>query len=896
MEIQRDSGAGHPDHKGHGTIWPLWFLMAIGLSITAGATWVARTVAQNEAEKDFFSSCNDVRATIIYRLAEHARILRGGAALFDATDRVTRKDWHTFVQRQKIEQQLPGIQGFGFALLIPREQLASHTQEIRREGFPNYLVKPEGDREIYSSIIYLEPFSGRNLRAFGYDMFSEPVRRAAMERARDTDAPALSGKVVLVQENETDVQAGTLMYTPVYQKGMPIETVEQRRACLYGWVYSPYRMTDLLKSIQGPGNLATYKFHRLQIFDDEQTAISSLLFDSQPTMMNSVSIFTRSLPVDFAGHRWTLLFSKADGMADANYHAGLLFASGSIITLLLFGLSQSVLANRFKDGQMAEQNAFSLSLRHAHDELENQVAKRTQELQQIVETLRVSENRLTVIRKELQAKNEELETILDNMPGLVFYKDTKNNFVKVNKYLANVQKTSKEAFQGKNLAELYSKAEADKYYSDDLAVFREGKPRLNIEEIWETASGQAWVSTSKIPIYDENNNPKGILGLSFDITEKKKLEILAREREERYHLLFDESPDAYLIMAFDRGQILACNQATERMLHGKREQILGMTPDQVSPCFQPDGRLSSEAAADRIAESLKSGSHRFEWLHRTLDGINFWAEETISVITMDGQKALLVAWRNITDRKRVEKELEKKSSELAESNAELEQFAYVASHDLRAPLCAIESLSEWLEQDLGGSLQGESAKHLQLLRNRAKRMEKLLDDLLEYARIGHGEATVGEIDAAALVKELVDFQGLKNRFDLKLRNLPVFTTIYTAFRQVLHNLISNVAKHHDKGNGVISVTALERDGFYEFSFADDGPGIPKEYQDKVFGMFQTLKPRDEVEGSGMGLAMVKKIIEHLGGNISLGAAQPRGLEVRFTWPIHMKKESGIDAG
>ena len=137
----------------------------------------------------------------------------------------------------------------GFSVLIPRAELARHVRELRQEGFPEYRLKPDGVRELYSAIIYLEPFTGRNLRAFGYDMFSELVRRAAMEQARDTGAAALSGKIVLVQETGADVQAGTLMYVPVYHKGLPLETVAQRRAALQGWVYSPYRMKDLIKGI-----------------------------------------------------------------------------------------------------------------------------------------------------------------------------------------------------------------------------------------------------------------------------------------------------------------------------------------------------------------------------------------------------------------------------------------------------------------------------------------------------------------------------------------------------------------------------------------------------------------------------------------------------------------------
>jgi CHASE1-domain containing sensor protein len=144
------------------------------------------------AKREFDVVCNEILSTIVDRLNAHEQILRSGAAYYEDSDGVTRDEWHRFTDRQKVQQQLPGIQGIGFALLIPRSQLAQHLQTIRAEGFPEYRVRPEGQRETYSSIIYLEPFADRNLRAFGYDMLTEPVRCEAMERASlDSHGPEI---------------------------------------------------------------------------------------------------------------------------------------------------------------------------------------------------------------------------------------------------------------------------------------------------------------------------------------------------------------------------------------------------------------------------------------------------------------------------------------------------------------------------------------------------------------------------------------------------------------------------------------------------------------------------------------------------------------------------------
>jgi len=201
------------------SIWLAWVLLSVGLIATIVATIYVKMDVEADTKREFDFACIKIQLMIDARMDAYAQILTSATAFFDASDKVTREEWHNFTMQQKLEQRLPGVQGIGFSLMIPRERLEQHIQEIRSQGFPDYNVKPEGDREIYTSIIYLEPFSGLNLRAFGYDMFSEPVRRMAMEWAMDLNVAALSGKVILVQETDQEVQAGTLMVCPGVPKG-----------------------------------------------------------------------------------------------------------------------------------------------------------------------------------------------------------------------------------------------------------------------------------------------------------------------------------------------------------------------------------------------------------------------------------------------------------------------------------------------------------------------------------------------------------------------------------------------------------------------------------------------------------------------------------------------------
>ncbi|MEI8078512.1 MAG: CHASE domain-containing protein, partial [bacterium] len=198
-------------------------------------------------------------------------------------------------------------------------------------------VWPAGERDVYSTIVFLEPLAGRNLRAFGYDMLTEPVRRAAMETARDEDQATLSGKVKLVQETGENVQAGILMYAPVYRMGAAHATVAERRAAIVGWVYSPYRMNDLMEGILDQGRLVNRKQLHLQIHDGAAAAPTALLYDSGQA--ESQTHWTRQVSVDSSGRQWLLTIEKPGVAASSGYgDVWMTLGAGGCICLLLAGL------------------------------------------------------------------------------------------------------------------------------------------------------------------------------------------------------------------------------------------------------------------------------------------------------------------------------------------------------------------------------------------------------------------------------------------------------------------------------------------------------------------------------------------------------------------------------
>jgi len=327
-------------------LWKSIIILIIGFSITFILSFYTYRNTEKQTNKEFALICNEIKTTINSRLHAHAQLLRSGASLFGASDTITRQDWKEFNKHEQIHENLPGIQGVGYSMIISKNQLETHIKDIQAQGFSDYTIKPAGERDIYTSIIYLEPFEGRNLRAFGYDMYSEPVRRAAMQQACDSDVAALSDKVILVQETDKDLQAGTLMYVPVYKNGKLTNTVAQRRSAIIGWVYSPYRMNDLMKGILGGWDSINSKRIRLQIYDDKNISDNLLLFDSQSKdSIKDKDIISRNiiLTIDFNGQIWLLNFTQIEEQfLFIKSKVIIVIFSGIVISLLLSGLYLSL--------------------------------------------------------------------------------------------------------------------------------------------------------------------------------------------------------------------------------------------------------------------------------------------------------------------------------------------------------------------------------------------------------------------------------------------------------------------------------------------------------------------------------------------------------------------------
>lgn len=331
-------------------------LLIVSIVLTIIAWYISRNNLNEKTKDRFDYTVSNIQSAIRVRMSAYEQVLRSALGFFNATDTVTRPEWNSFVQTLRLQQHYPGIQGLGFTMRLSPQEVAGFTGKVRAEGFPAFSVWPADPRDEYHSILFLEPFTGRNLRAFGYDMYTEQKRKRAMQRARDSGEPALSQMVILVQETARDVQKGCLLYLPVYHGQRSLATVEERRAALKGFVYSPFRINDLMLGILGP-EAPEIEF---EIYDGRTSDTANLFYASHGyNRQKSNADFSLSRLVTIAGNDWTLVFTARPNFVSA-YEANqpnVIALAGVLVNLLLLFIlvklnslssRNRVLAERYK--------------------------------------------------------------------------------------------------------------------------------------------------------------------------------------------------------------------------------------------------------------------------------------------------------------------------------------------------------------------------------------------------------------------------------------------------------------------------------------------------------------------------------------------------------------------
>lgn len=337
----------------------IYFILVLGITLSVLAFRYSAESIREKEQLRFDIVTKQATMLVKNRMDAYRQTLYAGVGLFDSSVSVERNEWHDFVKTLRIDKNFSGIQGLGFAEVVYPNKKNEYISKIRKDGFADYSIRPGGERDIYTPIVYLEPFNERNKQAFGYDMFSEATRREAMVRAVTSGEAATSGKVRLVQENNIDEQAGFLTYVPVYHKGMPIKTKEERMAAIKGFVYAPFRMKDLMHGVLG----SRYESIDLEIYDGESVDPGNLLFDTHEKH-DAIPSMSEEVQLDINGRLWTLHFkSLKEFENEANtYEPWVILTFGILLSGALFGVMLAIVQTRERAQALADKMTEKLSL------------------------------------------------------------------------------------------------------------------------------------------------------------------------------------------------------------------------------------------------------------------------------------------------------------------------------------------------------------------------------------------------------------------------------------------------------------------------------------------------------------------------------------------------------
>jgi len=848
-------------HWLHNRQWHAYIILLIALLFTAYGAIAARQVAENHAIDDFANACDKMTLKVKERLNAYAVILKGGAGLFESFDEVSRQQWQHYTVKLNAQQSVPGVLGIGFAQIIAPNQLTAHTEATRREGFADYTVHPVGQRDLYTSIIYLEPFSGRNLRAFGFDMWSEPVRRAAMTQARDTGQVTLSGKVKLVQETKQDIQAGVLMYVPVYRHNAPTDTIEQRRAAIIGWVYSPYRMIDLTLGIIEVANNPEFQPIALHIFDGNQASPANMLFDQTYHNAADNTLLYQQRRINFNGKEWLLTFDSRDALYQADYtQMWVILLTGMVISGLLFGLMLSIINTRNNAERLAKQQ--------------------TQEILSGKALLEASEFRW---RFALEGSGDGVWD-WDIVQGTVHYAKRWKEMLGftedeigngLDEWSSRIHPEDREAALA--IAQNYMEGKSNNYFIEH---------RLQCKD-----SGYKWiVSRGMIVAWDEAGKPLRMIGTHTDINARKQIELQLAEYNQELAVIFDLSPDG--VITFNSKHCIGhVNPAFEQLTGLKSVDMLGQHEQLVFDLLSK--QCGSPSTFPNLAElqRLEKATHKAhqKQFHINIEKPNKRVLEISLLEAHVGEILYILRLRNITN----ETEIDRMKSE----------FLSTAAHELRTPMSSIYGYAELLDtQELTPE---EKAEFLKIILAESKVMATILNDLLDLARI---EARLAQdfvmtrINLPALIQEVAANMAVAHN-----RERPKLIATEQSYWinadkakiiQVLNNVLSNAYKYSPNG-GAVSVDIVTPNkavqdslgigvDFIGICVTDKGIGMTPEQLNHVFERFYRADTSGKVLGTGLGLSIVKEIVELHHGNVTIDSVLGKGSTLTLWLPRAIK--------
>lgn len=484
--------------------------------------------------------------------------------------------------------------------------------------------------------------------------------------------------------------------------------------------------------------------------------------------------------------------------------------------------------------------------------------------------------------KELAAKNEKVRmfaAVVESSIDSIITMTLDGDITAWNRGAETIYGYSPEEAIGRNVEFLIPEDRKGEY-DDILGLVRDGETVDQLETVRRHKCGlDIPVSIKASPLVASDGSIYGIAKISHDITAFKRA-------EQNFRLVIETTPSGIIVVDAG-GRINLINPAAAKLFGYTRGELLGERVEKLVPLQSQTEHIALRAGYTASPMKRPMGEGRdLRGLRK--DGTHFYVEIGLSPIQSDAGQQILCSIVDVTERRRAHKQLAQYASRLEQSNQDLQEFAYVVSHDLKAPLRGIASVADWVAQDFGDVVDDDARENLQLLKARIQRLEKLIEGILGYSRAGQKEMSRVNIRTEELVADIIDSIHPPQHIDVRIEG-HLQNVLYdeAQLQQVFQNLVVNAINHMDKSHGEVTVSCeVDGSGCY-FSVEDNGPGISERHFERIFGLFQTLRPKDECNSTGAGLAIVKRIVERNGGKVTVSSQEGRGSKFTFSVPSEL---------
>ena len=817
--------------------WYHWIVISASLLLTITAWKISDNQIQEERSELFKIQSEQLLAQISERMSHYEFSLKAGAAAIQIFSPKTQvKDWQAFSKKLNLMETYPGINGIGVIYFIPDSNIDKFVEQ-QRIYRPNFSIHPQLNKQEYWPSTYIEPLQG-NEKAVGLDIAFENNRFSAAKKARDSATTQITAPIILVQDAKKT--PGFLQYIPFYSS-LNIDTPEQRQKHFIGHVYAPFIMHKLMEGTLMQSNRQLV----FSITDGDSNLYNELAADNEH--YDATPLFHKTVTINMYGRQWTFNIQTALSFKTSTHSNQplIILVSGIVIdTILMFIFI--MLARSKKE-------AIVLA-----SEINHRLSLKDQYYKHIIESAPCGMI-ITNIDGVIETVNPQIELLFG-------YKSEELVGNKIDMLIP--KRYQKQHPQHR---ENFNKSPSNRQMGLNREVFGLTKTEHEFP---------AEIGLAQFKSGEDLKTLTTVIDMSEHVKMTKELDEIAQAIifQERYFKHIIESAPCGMIITNIDGVIETVNPQIELLFGYKSEELVGNKIDMLIP-----KRYQKQHPQHR-ENFNKSPSNRQMGLNREVFGLTkteheFPAEIGLAQFKSGDDLKTLATIIDMTEHLKVTKELKR-------SNSELNDFAYVASHDLKAPLRGIMQLSSWIEEDIAEFADDETKNNLALLMSRTSRLESLLEDLLTYSRIGSKMGDVQLVNIRKLILNIFDLQSPSNIVSIICdESLPEFETNSTPLETIFRNLINNAIKHNNNENRLtINISAIEHATYYEFSVKDNGAGIPKQYHKQIFELFKTLKPRDEVEGSGMGLAIIKKLLDYQNCKITVVSDDKSDTCFTFTWP------------